>query len=93
MPFGLRRIFTRHLWPTCPRKACAGSARSFRQISRISNSKEIRRARQREELRKQALALGAVLGDPHNLTQFGLARAGYPALATTPSPFRAYSPS
>ena len=33
-----------------------------------------------QELRRQALALGAVLGDPHNLTQFGLARAGDPAL-------------
>lgn len=33
-----------------------------------------------KELRRQALALGAVLGCPHNLAQFGLARAGDPAL-------------
>jgi hypothetical protein len=32
------------------------------------------------ELRRQAIALGAVLGCPHNLKQFGLARASDPAL-------------
>ncbi|OOO03078.1 MAG: hypothetical protein USCGTAYLOR_00671 [Chromatiales bacterium USCg_Taylor] len=32
------------------------------------------------ELCRQAIALGAVLGCPHNLKQFGLARAGDPAL-------------
>ncbi len=33
-----------------------------------------------EELRKQAMAIGAILGCPENLAQFGFARAGDPAL-------------